>query len=226
MEIRAQKIVYEYENIALDISIPDEMRGYFTHDWNGVRSTQFCGALKIGTHSLTILPKIDKQSFETNLNYLTYMLSYVYDLPIQEERTNTHTEESPILELFIGIFARELITEVEKGLYREYVSVQENLRVMRGRLMVGMDARTNFVRDKVYCEYDEFSPNNALNALFAYAINLCRRATQSDHNRQKLGILHLMFDEIPLFYSSHTSIHWHRLNERFRSVYRIALLII
>ncbi|MDP3465377.1 MAG: restriction endonuclease [Sulfuricurvum sp.] len=217
-------ITYEYENI--NFSIPSEFRRYFSEKWGEVKATQYCGALKMGDQTLTILPKIDKHSDAANLRYLTYMLSYVYDLKVDESVASTDTESSPILELLISIFSRELIREVEKGLYREYISVAENLRVMRGRFLAGMDARTNFVRDKIYCEYDEFSPDNPLNALFAYAVNVCRRITKSDENRRKLGMLHLMFDEVNPYYNSHATFHWHRLNERFRHLYQIALLIL
>lgn len=217
-------IVHEYES--LNFSIPTEFRRYFTNDWNSVKTTQYCGALKIGDQQITILPKIDKNNDAANLRYLTYMLSYVYDLKVDESIASTDIEKSPILELLISIFSRELISEVEKGLYREYISVQDNFRVMRGRFLAGLDARTNFVRDRIYCEYDEFSPDNPLNALFAYAIEVCRRSTKSDENRRRLGMLHLMFDEVKAYYNPYTVIHWHRLNERFRHIYHIAVLIL
>jgi 5-methylcytosine-specific restriction enzyme subunit McrC len=217
-------LIHEYENVPL--SIPSEFRQYFSSTWDGVKATQYCGALKVGDQTLTILPKIDKHNDTANLRYLTYMLSYVYDLKVDESVASTDTEKSPILELLISIFSRELIGEVEKGLYREYISVQDNLRVMRGRFLAGIDARTNFVRDKIYCEYDEFSPDNSLNALLAYTVNVCRRMSKSDDNRRKLGMLHLMFDEVTPYYNPHTVIHWHRLNERFRHLYKIALLIL
>lgn len=217
-------IIHEYES--LNFNIPAEFRRYFNNDWNGVKTTQYCGALKIGNQQLTILPKIDKHNDAANLRYLTYMLSYVYDLKVDESIASTDVENSLILELLISIFSRELINEVEKGLYREYISVQDNLRVMRGRFLAGLDARTNFVRDRIYCEYDEFSPDNPLNALFAYAIEVCRRSTKSDENRRRLGILHLMFDDVRAYYNPHTVIHWHRLNERFRHIYHVAVLIL
>lgn len=217
-------IVHEYEKI--NLFIPTEFQCYFSEKWGEVKATQYCGALKIGNQTLTILPKIDKHNDVANLRYLTYMLSYVYDLKVDESIASTDTEQSPILELLISIFSRELIREVEKGMYREYISVQDNLRVMRGRFMAGMDARTNFVRDKIYCEYDEFSPDNPLNALFAYTVNVCRRITNSADNRRQLGMLNLMFDEVTPYYNPHTTYHWHRLNERFRHLYKIALLIL
>lgn len=217
-------IIHEYDTV--DLSIPTDFRKYFSQSWGEVKATQYCGALNIGDQFVTILPKIDKHNDEANLRYLTYMLSYVYDLKVDESIAFTDIEKSPILELLISIFSRELIGEVEKGLYREYIWVQENLRVMRGRFLAGMDARTNFVRDKIYCEYDEFSPDNPLNALFAYTINVCRRISTSADNRQKLGMLHLMFDEVAPCYNPHGVIHWHRLNNRFRHLHSLALLIL
>jgi 5-methylcytosine-specific restriction enzyme subunit McrC len=217
-------LIHEYENVPL--SIPSEFRQYFSSTWDGVKATQYCGALKVGDQTLTILPKIDKHNDVANLRYLTYMLSYVYDLKVDESIASADVEQSPFLELLISVFSRDLISEVEKGLYREYISVQDNLRVMRGRFLAGMDARTNFVRDKIYCEYDEFSSDNPLNALLAYAVNVCRRITKSNDNRRKLGMLHLMFDDGNPYYNPHENFHWHRLNERFRRPHQLALLIL
>lgn len=217
-------IVHEYES--LNLSIPLEFRQYFSNDWNSVKTTQYCGALKIDDQQLTILPKIDKHNDNANLRYLTYMLSYVYELKVDKSVAATDVENSPILELLISIFSNELIKEIEKGLYREYISVQDNLRVMRGRFLAGVDARTNFVRDRIYCEYDEFSADNSLNALFAYAVDVCRRVTKNDDHRRRLATLDLMFDDVKAYYNPHTVIHWHRLNERFRGAYRIAELIL
>ena len=149
-------IVHEYESLIGVSDIPKQFRKFFSMDWGVVKATQYCGALKIGNKQLTILPKIDKHSDTANLRYLTYMLSYVYDLKVDESVASTDVENSPILELLITIFSNELIREIEKGLYREYISVQDNLRVMRGRFLAARDACTNFVRDRIYCEYDEF----------------------------------------------------------------------
>lgn len=216
--------IHEYENVPL--SIPPEFRQYFSSTWDGVKATQYCGALKIGNETLSILPKIDKHNDMANLRYLTYMLSYVHDFKVDESIASTDTEKSPILELLISIFSRELIREVEKGMYREYISIQDNLRVMRGRFLAGMDARTNFVRDKIYCEYDEFSSDNPLNALFSYTVDICRRITDNSDNRRYLGMLHLMFDEVTPNYNPHAIIHWHRLNERFRHLCHLSMLIL
>jgi hypothetical protein len=71
-------IIHEYETVGL--TIPLEFRRYFSENWSEVKATQYCGALTIGNQTLNILPKIDKHNDTANLRYLTYMLSYVYDL--------------------------------------------------------------------------------------------------------------------------------------------------
>ena len=54
-------ITHEYEKINFSTKdIPSDFRHYFSENWGEVKATQFCGALKIGDETLTILPKIDK----------------------------------------------------------------------------------------------------------------------------------------------------------------------
>ncbi len=219
------KIFYEFSDFDLKAEIPEAFRKYFSESWGKVKTSNYCGSMKIGDETISILPKIDKADEDANMRYLVYMLSFVYDLNVDETTSATDTEQSPILELLISVFCRDLLFEVERGLYREYISRQENIRTLKGRYLAGLDARHNFFRDKIYCEYDEFSPDNYLNALFTHTVKFCRQITKSDENRKRLSTLALMFDEVDTAYQKKPFV-FGRLNERFKKPYSLAMLIL
>lgn len=219
------KIFYEFSDFDLKAEIQEDFRKYFSESWGKVKTSNYCGSMKIGDETISILPKIDKADENANMRYLVYMLSFVYDLNVEETASATDTEQSPILELLISVFCRDLLFEVERGLYREYISCQENIRTLKGRYLTGLDARHNLFRDKIYCEYDEFSPDNYLNALFAHTVKFCRQITKSDENRKRLSVLALMFDEVDTAYQKKPFV-FGRLNERFKKPYSLATLIL
>ena len=219
------KIFYEFSDFDLKAEIPEAFRKYFSENWGKVKTSNYCGSMKIGDETISILPKINRVDENANMRYLVYMLSFVYDLNVEETASATDTEQSPIIELLISVFCRDLLVEVERGLYREYISCQENIRTLKGRYLTGLDARHNLFRDKIYCEYDEFSPDNYLNALFAHTVKFCRQITKSDENRKRLSALALMFDEVDTAYQKKPFV-FGRLNERFKKPYSLATLIL
>jgi len=225
------RIFYEFSladinDKPIDFNIPDEFKKYFSESWGKIKTSNYRGAMKIGDETIAILPKIDKANQNENMRYLIYMISYVYDLKIDESISSTDTEQSPLIEFLISIFCKDLLFEVERGLYREYISRQENIRTLKGRYLARLDVRHNFSHDKIYCEFDEFSPDNTLNALFAHTVKLCRQLTTSDENRKRLAALTLMFDEVESTYQNNKPFAFGRLNERFKKPYSLAMLIL
>lgn len=219
------KLFYEFSDFDLKVEIPDEFKIYFNESWGKIKTSNYCGAMKIGDETIAILPKIDKANQNENIRYLIYMISYVNDIKMDETDSLTGVEQSPLIEFLISIFCRDLLFEVERGLYREYISRQENIRTLKGRYLAGLDTRHNFFHDKIYCEFDEFSPDNTLNALFAHTVKLCRQLTTSDENRKMLSALSLMFDEVESTYQNKPFV-FGRLNERFKKPYSLAMFIL
>lgn len=66
-----------------------------------------------------------------------YMLTYAFQVLKQENYKEVAAEEfERIQDLFAAILARGISGQLKQGLYREYVSRQETLPVLRGRLNI------------------------------------------------------------------------------------------
>ena len=82
---------------------------------------------------------VDKGIFIQNIYY---MLSYAFQILKQEDYQNVAGEKfDKIHDLFAAILEKGVSRQLKQGLYREYVPMQENLTVMRGKLNMSSTMR-------------------------------------------------------------------------------------
>ena len=230
-----QNTIYEYEEIKeennreLKTHIIDNssLHQYFKLDWKTLKAKQYCGILNFNNQDFYILPKIANRNDEKNLNIFIYMLMYAYDVKLLNENTSfsENLKSNNILEVFVQMFANGLLQELKKGLYKEYLTKQDNLPVLKGKYLINENLKYNFIKNKIYCEYDEFSENNSLNQFFLYAIKYLQKFV---NDKKLLKQCELIFDEVE--YKSvdinKLNIHFDRLNLRFKTSFEIALLLL
>lgn len=227
-----QKTFYEYEEITNErlithIKNTSSLHRFFKEDWGKLKARQYCGILNYDGDDFYILPKIANHDNDTNLTIFIYMLKYVYDIKISNEHiSNSKNEKSDnILEIFIQLFAKNLFREFKKGVYKEYVTKQDNLRVLRGKYLINENLKHNFTNDKVYCEYDEFQEDNPLNQFFLYAIKTLMKFA---NDKKLLKQCELVLDgvEYKQIKTETLNIHFNRLNQRFKDSFEFALLLL
>lgn len=236
-----QNTIYEYEEIKEDsehykklksyIINTTELHKYFTFDWKDLKAKQYCGILNFNNQDFYILPKIanrnSKPDDEQNLNIFIYMLMYAYNVKLSNEQiASCANQEHTILEVFIQMFANGLLQELKKGLYKEYLTKQDNLPVLKGKYLINENLKYNFTKNKIYCEYDEFSENNSLNQFFLYAVKYLQKFV---NDKKLLKQCELIFDEVEyksVDINRVETINFNRLNVRFKTSFEIALLLL
>ena len=173
-------IIYEYkylDNSSLEKHIIDNssLHKYFTQDWGRVKASQYCGILNFDNQDFYILPKI-AHSETQNLNTFIYILIYAYDIKLSNEQiASCANHEYSLLEVFVQLFATGLLSELKKGIYKEYETLQDNLTTLRGKYLLHENLKYNFTKNTIYCEYDELSANNNLNQFLLYAIQFLQK---------------------------------------------------
>ncbi|WP_201522885.1 McrC family protein [Aliarcobacter butzleri] len=235
-----QNTIYEYQEIKEDLEHYKELKNhiikttelhnYFTLDWKDLKAKQYCGILNFDNQDFYILPKIanhnDEKDAKQNLNIFIYMLMYAYDVKLSNEQiASCANQKHTILEVFIQMFANGLLQELKKGMYKKYITEQDNLSVLKGKYLINENLKYNFTKNKIYCEYDEFSPNNSLNQFFLYTVKYLQKFVK---DKKLLKQCELIFDEVE--YKSvdinKLSIHFDRLNLRFKTSFEIAILLL
>ena len=230
--------IYEYSKIDdkdLKQHVIDtpQLHKYFKFDWDVLRTKHYCGILNFNGEDTYLLPKIADKDDETNLDIFIYMLMYAYDIKLENEDIASCKNEknNTILEVFIQLFAHNLFKEFGRGVYKEYVTEQDNLTTLRGKYLVNENLKYNFIHNKIYCEYDEFSMNNTLNQFFLFALKSLLPFTK---NRKLLKQCELVLDEVELRLFDINSLHakyplgisFNRLNNRFKESFEFAILLL
>lgn len=228
-------IIYEYEEIKeknykdlkTHIIENSSLHKYFKLDWKTLKARQYCGILNFNKQDFYILPKIANHNDEQNLNIFIYMLMYAYNINLSNEQiASCQNQKHSILEVFVQMFASNLLNELKKGIYKEYITQQDNLPVLKGKYLINENLKCNFTKNKIYCEYDEFSSNNSLNQFFLYAIKYLQKFVK---DKKLLKQCELIFDEVEyksVDINKLDRIHFNRLNQRFKTSFEIAILLL
>lgn len=98
---------------------------------------------------------------------LYYMLSYAF-VALRQDRFQMMGKESfdNAENLFAAILSIGIGQQLKQGLYREYLSREDDLPVLRGKLNFPGTIRQQIAhQQRLCCEYDELSENNLLNRI-------------------------------------------------------------
>ena len=152
---------------------------------------------------------IDKGIFIKNIYY---MLSYAFQVLKQEDYQKVKGEKfEKIHDLFAAILEKGVSRQIKQGLYREYVPVREELSVMRGKLNINDTIALKVPKkQKLACEFDEFSEDNLYNQILKVTIHrLIHAKDVSAKHKQALKKVIVFFGNVKLIQPDH--IPWNRL---------------
>lgn len=225
------QIIYEYKEVThkeLCKHIIDNkaLHKYFTLDWKTLKAAQYCGILNFDHQDFYILPKITNKNDEQNLNIFIYMLMYAYNIKLSNEQiASCQNQKHTILEIFIQMFAQNLLKELKKGIFKEYITQENNLRVLKGKYLINENLKYNFTKDKIYCQYDEFCENNSLNQFLLYAVRFFQKFVD---DKKLLKQCELIFDEVEYRHIDISTLNFYfsRLTQRFKTSFEIAILLL
>lgn len=172
---------------------------------------------------------IDKGIFIQNIYY---MLSYAFQILKQEDYQKVAGEKfDKIHDLFAAILEKGVARQVKQGLYREYVPMQEDLSVMRGKLNINDTIALKVQRkQKLSCEFDEFSEDNLYNQILKVTIHRLIKADDvAAERKQALRKLIVFFGNVSLIQPDH--IAWNRLiyqqnNRNYELLLNICYLVL
>ena len=105
------------------------------------------------------------------------MLSYAFQTLNQETYDDVAVESfDEMYNLLAAILAKGIGLQLKQGLYREYISRQEELPVMRGKINMPGTIKNKLAHERVLtCDFDELSENNTLNQILKTTVTLLLR---------------------------------------------------
>ena len=138
----------------------------------------------------------DKGIFIKNVYY---MLAYAFQVLRQNSYEDVVAEEfEEISDLFAEILFRGISRQLKQGLYRTYVSREEDLSTVRGKLLIAGTIRNQIQRKRqMQCECEEMSVNNLFNQILKATMETLIRDSQVKRARRaRLKKLISFFHEV------------------------------
>jgi 5-methylcytosine-specific restriction enzyme subunit McrC len=155
------------------LRLGEQRPGFCAMGHRHVKLAQYAGLVRLDGRLLEILPKIGEHADPSrSRGALLRMLSLARRLPVAVVGAAAHRlERRSLLEVFIAAFLDELALLARRGLVHRYRSREEDLTLVRGRLVFARQATTLAMRpDRIACVYDELTPDNAWNRLLKAAL--------------------------------------------------------
>lgn len=207
-------------------------------------TTHYVGIVEIEGYVIEIYPKLDKALISNNskidnnlqqtvMAALAWMLEVTnHDNVFDTETSGLETEPTDFLDLWATLLAKNLLKELCLGLARTYCPLEDITSTIRGRILFQPHLRYNFNRsDRVYCGWDEFTENHALNQILKCACNfLAARVQRPETIRYLLDCL-AIFDEVESIDAASAlkladRITWDRSKERFKLPFNLAVRLL
>ena len=160
------------------------------------------------------------------------MLSYAFQTLKQETYEDVAVESfDEMYNLLAAILAKGIGLQLKQGLYREYISHQEELTVMRGKINMPGTIKNKLLHKQVLtCDFDELSENNMLNQILKTTVMLLLRngkvkAKYKDDLKKKM-LYFSNVDSIEPTEIKWSSIRFQRNNQTYRMLVSICQLMI
>ncbi|MCM1543293.1 MAG: 5-methylcytosine-specific restriction endonuclease system specificity protein McrC [Blautia sp.] len=171
----------------------------------------------------------DKSIFIKNIYY---MLSYAFQILKQSNYDEVASEKfDKAQDLFAAILNKGIAQQLKQGLFREYVTRNETLSVLRGKLDMSNTIRNRIQRkQKLACEFDELSEDNLFNQILKTTVHFLIIDDGVDPKRKSaLKKLLVFFDGVQQLEPSQipwSRLHYRRNNKNYELLMNICYFVL
>lgn len=199
---------------------------------NKFRFINYVGIINLNDFIIEVLPKISLSNDEKqDKKILLDMLSKCSDIEINiDNAIDSNIENCNLIELIANKYLDSLIKELNKGIFHEYINKEENIKVVRGKIMFDKHIKKNhFNKGNIFCSYDEYSDDNLLNQTFKLAcikvLNKVQDIKIKNKTKKSLSILGNVSNESKSK-EIIKNIKLNNQNKRFSNVLQLAKFIL
>ncbi len=197
-----------------------------------VSSRSWVGMVRFEAFDLVVEPKMAGENIG-----LVRLLEFTTGLSgfrrISSRRTlSVEPNTLDLFDLLALLFAEECSAVVKGGLLSDYVSREDLLPALRGRLLVDRQLTRQFGRiDQLECRFDEHETDTPENQVLAAALAVCSRRTHDAEVRARVRRLENIFAEVcdpsgtDLRLIRETLVY-NRMNEQYREAHSLAWFIL
>jgi 5-methylcytosine-specific restriction enzyme subunit McrC len=179
---------------------------------------------KDGT-TIEILPKIQNVDENKSKEILIKMLKTLKKFPFKNfNMANLKSSKMPLLEIFISMFLEELSKLIKKGIKSDYVTKEENLKFLKGKLKISEQIKQNSIhKERFFVQYEEFISDRVENKLIKTTLQYLYKKAKSNKNQQRIREFLFVFDEIGISHNIKTDFSNLRLNRQMKNYEQVLL---
>ncbi len=154
-----------------------------------------------------------------------YMLSYAFQSLQDQGYKRLETEEfNNMGELCAAIICMGTEKLIKRGVYKEYVPVEESMYAVKGRINVAETLKSGgYFRNRLVCEYDDFSVNSYLNRIIKTTAVFLIGSDISKVWKKQLRDLMNYFSEVELL--DKNRINWKLNYNRNNATYQLLIAV-
>lgn len=152
---------------------------------------------KDGT-TIEILPKIQNLDESESKKILIKMLKTLKRSPFKNfNMAHLKSSKMPLFEIFITMFLEELAKLIQKGIKSDYITKEENLKFLKGKLKINEQIKKNYIhKENFFVEYQEFLSDRVENRLIKTTLEFLYKRSKSNKNQQRIREFLFVFDGI------------------------------
>lgn len=197
-----------------------------------LRFINYVGYIRLSTVSIEILPKISlNDSTELERKAMLKMLSKCGILKVNySEISSLNLYKESLNEILAYLFSKKLQKELRKGVYGEYVYIEENINSLKGSLRVQEQIKNIASHSsKAFCRFEEFSRDNKLNKILSFFV---KEVMKNVKNRETLKLLRISemilgeVDERSVTLNEVNNFSFNRLNKPFEDAFTLGKMIV
>ena len=179
---------------------------------------------KDGT-TIEILPKIKNATTEKSKEILIKMLKTLKNSPFKNlSVANLKSSKIPLFEIFISMFLEELTVLVRNGIKSDYISKEENLKFLKGKLKISEQIKYNTIhKERFFVQYEEFISNRVENRLIKTTLQFLYNKSKLNKNQQRIREFLFVFDEIEISHNIKTDFSKIKLNRQMKDYEQVLL---
>ena len=179
---------------------------------------------KDGT-TIEILPKIKNATTEKSKDILIKMLKTLKNSPFKNlSVANLKSSKIPLFEIFISMFLEELTVLVRNGIKSDYISKEENLKFLKGKLKISEQIKYNTIhKERFFVQYEEFISNRVENRIIKTTLQFLYNKSKLNKNQQRIREFLFVFDEIEISHNIKTDFSKIKLNRQMKDYEQVLL---
>lgn len=201
------------------------------NEWTlGIRALGWVGVIELKNYQITIRPRFNK-----DFKYFIKMLQVAEGLPNLQENSMVESDKLPklmhdFLELLAQLYLSELGKMMRIGVYKSYVTEEDNLNILRGRPDFYKNLKHNYaLPPKIYCSYDELTTDVPENQYILKGLDYLNHVSRylNEATKQKLMYYYNEFMDLCTDVEHiQNSFNYNQLNKHYKEAHRLTQILI